>query len=466
MDRNDTEKIQFQRMTETPVSHLICTLATPTILTMLITTFYNMADTFFVARLGTSAAGAVGIVFAMMAFIQSIAFTLGVGCGSLVSRALGQRDRDAANAYASSAFAMALIVGIALSVFGLLFNGPLMRLLGATPTILPYAQDYAKYIFLGTFIQCAAIVLNKILQAEGKAIFSTFGLGIGGIINIALDPLFIFTFGLGISGAAIATLISQCISFVILFYFIYSGRSITRLSLNSVARTPEPYVNILKIGSSSFCRQGLASASTVALNVSAGNYGDAAVAAMSIVGRMFHFVLSALIGFGQGFQPVVGYNYGAKQYQRVRDAFRFSVLVGTIFLTGAGIAGYWFAPEIVALFQVEDPLVVAIGAAAFRAQCISLPLQSTIVLANMLFQSTGKAASAVVISSTRQGIYFLPLIIILPHYFQLTGIEFTQAASDLLAFATSLPFLWFFFRDLKLRTIKVKTAFQKNIVEA
>ncbi len=448
MEHTDAELRQFRRMTETPVPGLVISLAIPTIFTMLITSFYNMADTFFVARLGTSAAGAVGIVFAIMAFIQAIGFTVGIGCGSMVSRALGRQDRRTADRAVSSAFALALLLGVLLSAIGLLFSHPLLKLLGATPTILPYARDYARYIFLGTAVLCCSIVLNNTLRAEGKAIFSTVGLGFGGLLNIALDPLFIFTFDLGIAGAAIATLISQCVSLLILLGFFLAGRSITRLNPAYISRDRALYFEILKIGASSFCRQGLAGISTVALNVSAGAYGDAAVAAMSIVGRIFHFLLSALIGFGQGFQPVAGYNYGARKFERVREAFFFAVKNGTVFLSCLAVLGFCFAPEIISVFQPDDPQLIEIGATAFRAQCLALPLQSTIVLSNMLFQSVGKAFQALFISATRQGIYFLPLILILPRFFGLAGVQYTQTCSDLCAFAGCLPFLWFFFRGI------------------
>ncbi len=438
-------------MTETPVPRLVATLAAPTVLAMLITTFYNLADTFFVARLGTSAAGAVGIVFAMMTLVQAIGFMIGIGCGSQVSRSLGRRDRSTADRFASSAFALSLLAGGVLSVIGLIFNAKLMRMLGATPTILPFAQEYARWIFYGTAFNCASFVLNNILRAEGKTVLSLVGLGFGGVLNIALDPLFIFTFELGIAGAAIATLISQCVSFAILFGFFLTGKSITRLAVGNISRGIAVYLEILKIGSSSFCRQGLAGLSTVALNVAAGGYGDAAVAAMSIVGRIFHFLLSALIGFGQGFQPVAGYNYGARRFDRVREAYFFTVKAGTVFLSALGVFGYWLAPAVIGVFQSEDPQVVAIGTAAFRAQCLALPLQSTIVLANMLFQSTGRAYRALFISATRQGIYFLPLILILPRFYGLAGVEYTQPLSDLLAFLSSIPFLWSFFRELRFK---------------
>lgn len=463
MTRSEAEQKQFIRMTETPIPRLVTTLAIPTIFTMLIGAFYNMADTFFVARLGTSAAGAVGIVFAVMAIIQALGFMVGIGTGSHVSRALGKQERATADKFASSGFLLALFFGALLTTFGLLFTEPLMVLLGATPTILPFARDYAGFIFMGAIVMCGSIVMNNILRSEGKAVLSTVGLGFGGLLNVALDPIFIFQFKLGIAGAAIATLISQCVSFGILFYFFCSGKSITRLSWKSVSRQAADYLEILKLGFSSFCRQGLASISTVALNVSAAAYGDSAVAAMSIVGRIFFFLLAMLIGFGQGFQPVAGYNYGAKRFERVKESFRFCVKTGTIFLSCVGAVGFLFAPQLISLFKVNDPAVIAIGATAFRAQCVALPLQATIVLSNMLFQSIGKALQATLISATRQGIYFLPLILILPRYFGLAGIEFTQSISDVFAFSSAVPFLIFFFRSLKREIQKRESAETENL---
>lgn len=465
MSSHDSEVKQFIRMTESPVAPLVVSLAVPTIFTMLISAVYNMADTYFVAKLGTSAAGAVGIVFSVMAIIQALGFMVGIGCGSQVSRALGRRNRDEANCFASSAMAMAIIFGLALSTMGLTFTDPLMELLGATPTIKPFAADYARYIFIGTAVMCASIVLNVTLRSEGRAVLSTIGLGFGGILNIVLDPIFIFKLNLGISGAAIATLISQCVSFAILLYFFLSGKSITKLSFRSISGNINVYLTIIKVGFSSFCRQGLAATSTVALNHGAAFYGDAAVAAMSIVNRIFMFVLSALIGFGQGFQPVAGYNYGAKKYHRVKEAFRFTAGVGTVFLTVAAVAGFYWAPEIVGIFRVDDPHVIEIGATAFRAQCLVLPLQPLIVISNMLFQSIGKAVQATFISATRQGIYFLPLVFILPYYFGLKGIQFTQTCSDTLAFLSCIPFLWFFFKNLGTAKMREEIIPQSVIAE-
>ncbi len=442
------DRAQYERMVTAPIPGLILSLAVPTIISMTVTALYNMADTFFVSQLGTSASGAVGIVFSLMAMIQAVGFTLGMGSGSMISRLLGRQEREAASQIASSAFFAAIGFGLLLTIFGLGFLDGLMHLLGTTDTILPYARDYARYILLGAPIMCGSFVMNNHLRAQGKAALSMVGLSLGGVLNIALDPLFIFTFGLGISGAAIATLISQCISFSILLSFFLRGKSVTVLHLKKVSRSFEDYADIIHNGLPSLCRQGLASAATVALNISAAAYGDPAVAAMSIVSRIFLFILSVMLGIGQGFQPVAGYNYGAGQYARVRQAYWFTVRIGMIVMTTLAAAGFFFAPDIISLFRRGDAEVIAIGVAALRWQCIALPLQPVMMGTNMVLQSVGKANSATFLACNRQGVFFLPLILLLPKFLGLAGIEMSQALADAASFAACLPYLYFFFREL------------------
>ncbi len=440
---------QRRRMTEAPIGPLVISLAIPTILSMLTTALYNTADTYFVSQLGTSASGAVGVVFCLMAIFQATGFTLGMGAGSVISRRLGSGDLAAASSYASTSFFSALTLGSCICLSGLLFIDPLMRLLGSTPTILPYAKAYARWILLGAPVMCCAFVMNNILRAEGHAAFAMCGLVTGGALNIALDPFFIFTLGLGISGAALATLLSQCISFSILISFFLRGKSMVKIRPANIARRASVYFDIARLGCPSLSRQGLASISTAALNVSAGAYGDAAVAAMSIVGRIFLFILSVMIGLGQGFTPVVGFNYGSRRFGRVREAFWFTVRTGMAMMTVLSLLGWIFAPDIIALFRGDDAEVIAIGARAMRFQCAALLLQPLFVSTNMMHQASGAAFRATFLACTRQGIYFLPLIIVLPRLFGITGVEMTQTASDIFSFATSLPFLYFFLRKLR-----------------
>lgn len=440
---------QFLKMTETPIPNLVSRLAVPTIISMLVSSIYNMADTFFVAKLGTSAAGAVGIVFSLMAVIQAIGFGLGMGSGSNISRLLGQQKNKEADIIASTGFFSAITFGLILTFFGTIFIDFLMKNLGATETILPYAKDYAKYILFGAPVMCASFVMNNILRSEGKAALSMVGITFGGILNIILDPVFIFVFKLGISGAAIATLLSQCISFSLLLSCFIRKKSTTKLHIKNVSKKIGTYLLIIKTGLPSLCRQALASTATIFLNVSASFYGDSAVAAMSIVGRIFMFTMSAMIGLGQGFQPVLGYNYGAKKYDRVREAIFFTGKVGTIVMTSFAVIGFIFAEDIMKVFRKEDLEVIVIGAFAIKMQCLALPTHPMIVVSNMTLQIVGKSWQGTFLSAARQGIFFLPLIIIFSQAMGLTGIQITQPVADVLTAICTVPFMILFFKEIK-----------------
>ena len=442
--RERPRRDQRTRMLEEPVPRLVLTLAVPTIISMMVTSIYNMADTYFVSQINTSASGAVGIVFSIMAIIQAVGFTIGMGSGSVASRLLGQGLPDRAAVIASSAVVAAVVCGSLLTLAGLGTLEHFVWILGATETIYPYALQYATYILWGAPVMCLAFTLNNLLRWQGKANRSVIGLGIGGVLNILLDPIFIFGLDLGISGAAIATLFSQCVSLAILASFFVRGQSDIRVSPRLIAREAKVYGDILKSGLPSFLRQGMSSVASVSLNLNAGLYGDPAVAAMGIVTKVFTFIMSVVIGFGQGFQPVVGFNYGAKELGRVRQAVSFSLKFCTVILTVAAAAGV-FAPQIVQFFR-NDPAVVAVGTQAFRFQCISLPLAAVLVFANMLFQSLGKSWRASLLALCRQGMFFIPLVYLLPMHFGLLGLEVTQMCSDLIAFLVSAAFLLHYFR--------------------
>ena len=440
---------QFIKMTETPIPNLVSKLAVPTIISMLVSSIYNMADTFFVAKLGTSAAGAVGIVFSLMAVIQAVGFGLGMGSGSNISRLLGQQKNKEADIIASTGFFSAITFGLVLTFLGTIFINNLMKNLGATETILPYAKDYANYILFGAPILCASFVMKNILRSEGKAALSMVGITFGGILNIILDPVFIFVFKLGISGAAIATLLSQCISFSLLLSCFIRKKSTTKLHIKNVSKKIGTYLLIIKTGLPSLCRQALASTATIFLNVSASFYGDSAVAAMSIVGRIFMFTMSAMIGLGQGFQPVLGYNYGAKKYDRVREAIFFTGKVGTVVMTSFAVIGFIFAEDIMKVFRKEDLEVIVIGAFAIKMQCLALPTHPMIVVSNMTLQIVGKSWQGTFLSAARQGIFFLPLIIIFSQAMGLIGIQITQPVADVLTAICTVPFMILFFKEIK-----------------
>ena len=436
---------QRTRMLESPVDKLILSLAAPTIVSMLVTAIYNTADTYFVSQLNTSASGAVGVVFSLMSIIQAVGFTVGMGAGSIASRLLGQDRREEADVFASTGAVSALVLGIGLAAGGMAFRGEIMWLLGSTKTIYPYAMDYALYIMLGAPVMILAFTLNNLLRWQGKADLSVMGLATGGILNIFLDPLFIDGFHMGIAGAGVATLLSQCVSLSILASFFLRGKSGLRVSPAKISRSPRTYLAILKQGMPSFFRQGVLSLSVMALNYNARIYEDAAVAALSIVTKVFNLIQSVVIGFGQGFQPVLGYNYGARRLDRVKEAVWFSVRTCTVILTIAAVTGYVLAPHVIALFRRDDALVIAIGTRAFRHQCLTLPLGAVLVFANMFFQSLGKSWRAVMLAICRQGLY-IPLVFFMAGRAGLAGLEWTQAVCDLLAFAFSASVILLYFK--------------------
>lgn len=431
-------KDNYLYLTTTPVPRLIVSLAVPTIISMLVTSFYNMADTYFVGKINTQSTAAVGIVFSVMSIIQAVGFFFGHGSGNYISRKLGAQETGNAEKMAATGFFWALFMGIFLAVVGLIFLTPLSLALGSTPTILPYTEKYLGIILLGAPFMTASLVLNNQIRFQGNAAYAMVGIVSGAVINVILDPILIFVFDMGISGAALATVISQICSFSLLLYMGRKGGNI-RIRFKNFTPSLAFIKEIIGGGTPSLARQGLASVATILLNVAAGAYGDAAIAGMSIVTRIAMFINAFLIGFGQGFQPVCGFNYGAGLYARVRQGFWFCVKVGFIFLLVCALAGMGFAEEIVSLFRKGDPDVIAVGAAALRWQFITFPLGSWIVMSNMMLQTIRKPVKATIISSARQGLFFIPLIFILPYYLGLQGVEMCQAVADLLTFILAIP---------------------------
>ena len=447
MSAEDRTAQQFRKMTETPIPKLILSLAAPTILSMLITSIYNLADTFFVGQISTSASGAVGVVSSLMAIIQALGFMLGHGAGSIISRSLGSQNTKAATRFASTSFFTALTFGLILAVVGLTTLPHFMMLLGSTETILPHACAYARPILIAAPLMMSSLVMNNILRYEGKASFAMIGLVTGGVLNMVLDPVFIFGFGLGTAGAGIATALSQSISFCILLSMFLRGKTVSQFQLCAVTRSPAEFGTILMTGLPSFGRQGLNSIGGMLLNIAARSYGDAAVAGMSIVSRIFMFIISVAIGTGQGFQPVAGFNYGARKYRRVEKACVFTICASFCFLSVI-IAACWFNAEaLIKLFR-DDPEVTAIALPAFRYQCFACFLQPVIVAGNMLFQSIGKSGRATFLACCRQGVFFIPLILTLPRMFGLLGIEICQPIADVLTFVVTVPFLFPFLHQL------------------
>ena len=425
-------------MTQAPVGRLICSLAVPCIISMLVTAFYNMADTYFVGMLRSNAAtGAVGVVFSMMSIIQAVGFFFGQGSGVYISRCLGQQDYNEASTMAATGFVSSLVTGGVICVVGEIFLEPLAYLLGSTDTILPYTKDYLRIILLGAPWMATSLVLNNQLRFQGSASYAMVGIVTGAVINIALDPLLMFGLKLGIAGAGWATIISQFISFCLLYIGCSKGSNI-HIRLKSAKFKWFYLVQIIKGGLPSLSRQILASFATICLNNAARVYGDAAIAAMGVVQRIMMFGASTMLGFGQGFQPVCGFNYGAGIYSRVKKGFWFSVKVSFVFLVLISITGYVFAPKLVSLFR-DDPAVITFGTMALRFQCMTFWVQSWIVISNMMLQSIGKTIPATFLAVARQGIFFIPLVLILPTFLNETGVQMAQSCADVLTVLCAIP---------------------------
>ena len=441
-----TREEKFKQMTESNISKLVSKMAIPTIISMLISTFYNMADTYFVGHIttnATAAVGAVGVVMPVMAITQACGFFFGHGSGNYISKKLGQQQMDDATKMASTSFFSALVFGILFMLVCSIFRTPLVYLLGATDKIAPYAVDYMQFILIGAPFYAASLVLNNQFRFQGNAVYAMIGITTGAIINVILDPVFIFVFGLGVKGAALATAVSQFISFCILLSGTFKPANIS-IRIKNFTPCKEYYSQIVKGGTPSLLRQSLGSVTTISMNysakifcVAAGFDKEAAIAAMTVVGKITMFAYSVVIGFGQGFQPVCGFNYGAKKYDRVKKAFWFSVMVTTCFLVIAGTLIHIFAPQLVGLFN-NNQQVIDIGATTLKFTTISFPLVGFMLLSNMMMQNLTLAFRTSFLAVSRQGLFYIPSVLILPHILGFTGIQMSQMVSDIISFLITI----------------------------
>lgn len=444
---NDQQQHKYIRMTTEPVGRLVCEMAVPTIISMMVTAAYNAADTFFVGMLhSNSATGAVGVVFSLMAIIQAVGFFFGHGSGNYISMELGRQNTEDAAKMAATGVVYALLTGTVILILGQIFLTPFARLLGSTETILPYAKDYLRIILIGAPYMTASFVLNNQLRFQGSAAYGMIGIVAGAILNVGLDPLLIFTFGMGIRGAALATIISQFVSFCLLLFGCTRGGNLP-IRLRNVQFKPFWFGMICKGGLPSLCRQGLMSVATICLNRSAGVYGDAAIAAMSVVQRAMMMANSALIGFGQGFQPVCGFNHGAGLYRRVKQGYWFCVKWATLGLAVLGALMFAFAPSIVAVFR-NDPQVIAFGTVALRFQSVTMLLNGFNMISSMTTQTLNRVWQASVLAVARQGLFFIPIVLIAPHFWGELGIQMAQSVSDVCSFLLTIPLIAPLLREL------------------
>lgn len=429
-------KNKYDKMANAPVKGLIASLAVPTIITMLVSAVYNMADSFFVGKIDTTSVASIGIVFSVMTLLQAIGFFLGNGSGVLISTMLGEKKKEQAQIYANVAFFTAFFFGIIMALAGLFFSQSLAMLLGATHSTVDSASGYLKYILLGSPFILGSFVINNQLRYQGSAVYSMAGILSGSILNIIIDPLFIFTFKLGVQGAAIATVISQFVGFIVLIIGTLKGGNI-RLTLKRFKPNGKILLSIFKNGLPSLARQGVQTVATICLNFACAPYGDAVIAGMSVFNRVMFLGFAVVIGFGQGYQPVCSFNNGANNHKRVYDGYKFTATITTCIITVFAVIAFIFAPQLISIFR-NDAEVIDIGAKALRYQCIAMPLLGYCTASNMLMQSLKISGKATILALARQGIFYVPLMLLLPKAINTMGIILTQPIADLLSFVLTL----------------------------
>ncbi len=445
-DRHDARKTM---MLEQPISRIIPKMAIPTIVAFLINSIYGLADTYFVSSLGTNATAAVSVNSSLDQIIMMAGSLLAVGANSFIARLLGAKREEDANKVLSVAFFIAAAFGTLLAVFGLTFMTPMVRLLGATDTCLQYSIDYATYVLLVAPFMATSFVMNQCLRAEGSAVLSMIGMGFGGILNCFLDPIFIFGLDLGVAGASMATAISKLVSFGILIFPYITRRSILRISLKYFKPNREILSQIAKIGSSSMFRSGLSVVAAIVLNRIAGGISDAVLAGIGVTTKVMMFPFSIILGFGSGFQPVTGFNWGAKRFDRVLESYRFSARTAIIASSLMALALGLFANPVILLFAEADPAMQAIGALAIRLQCIALPIHAWVAVVNMFCSGLGKAKGALLLATARQGSCFLPIVYPMAWLWEANGVAAVQAVADVLTFFLAFPLLKSVLREVR-----------------
>ena len=428
-------------MLEEPISRVIPKMAIPTIVAFLINSVYSLADTYFVSSLGTSATAAVSVNASLDQLIMMAGSMLAVGANSYIARLLGQGNEKKASQVLSTSFFLAMGLGAALMVVGLIFMHPMVRLLGATPTCEEYAIDYATYVLYAAPFMAANFVMNQCLRSEGSAVLSMVGMGFGGVLNCVLDPIFIFVFDMGVAGASLATAISKWVSFAILIFPYLTRRSLLHLSLRNFRPSWGIISSVISVGSSSMFRSGLSVVAAILLNSLAGAISDSVLAGIGVCTKVMMFPFSIILGFGSGFQPVAGFNWGAKRYDRVEESYRFSAWVALIGSALMALTVALLSDAIIVAFAGTDPQMRHIGRICMVSQCIALPIHAWVAVVNMYCAGLGNARGALILSTSRQGTCFLPLLYPMAWLFGAYGVATVQAAADVLSLALAVPIL-------------------------
>lgn len=460
MDKQGTQQQEQRRlmMLNEPVSRVIPKMAVPTIVAFLINSVYSLADTYFVSSLGTNATAAVSVNASLDQLIMMCGSMLAMGANSYIARLLGSGKDQKASQVLSTSFFLAAALGLCLAVFGNIFMTPMVRLLGATATCEAYAIDYATYVLLAAPFMAANFVMNQCLRSEGSATLSMIGMGFGGILNCILDPIFIFIFDMGVAGASLATAISKWVSFAILVFPYLTRRSLLHLSIRNFHPSKDIIVKVVSVGSSSMFRSGLSVLASILLNNLAGGISDSVLAAIGVCNKIAMFPFAIILGFGNGFQPVAGFNWGARRYDRVTESYRFSskVAIGGSVIMGL-VLGV-FAKPIIQVFAGTDPEMQEIGVLCIRLQSLALPIHAWVTIVNMLCVGLGNARGALLLSTARQGSCFLPILYPLTWLFGAYGLASVQGVADLLSMVLAVPLAISMTKKLKQAQLSEETA--------
>ena len=439
--QSDRQQQRAQMMLNEPISRVIPKMAIPTLVAFIINSVYSLADTYFVSALGTEATAAVSVNASLDQLIMMTGSLLAIGANSYIARLLGEGKNQKASTVLSSAFFIAFGLGFALMLVGVTFMTPMVRLLGATPTCEQYSIEYATYVLLAAPFMASSFVMNQCLRSEGSATLSMIGMGFGGILNCVLDPIFIFGLDMGVAGASLATAISKLVSFAILIYPYITKHSLLHLSIRNCRPTVSILTQIISVGSSSMFRSLLAVVAGIMLNKLAGNISDSVLAGIGVTTKIMMFPFSIILGFGSGFQPVAGFNWGAKRYDRVRESYRFSAIVA---LVGAGVMALVvaiFANPIITAFAGTDPQMQEIGALSIRLQCLALPVHAWVAVVNMFCVGLGNARGAFILATARQGTCFIPILYPMAYLMGAYGVASAQAAADVLTLVLAVPII-------------------------
>ncbi|MFP4199610.1 MAG: MATE family efflux transporter [Halanaerobium sp.] len=437
-----------RKLAEMPIPKLLTEMSIPAIIGMLVTAVYNIADTIFVGRIGTEAIGAVTIAFPLFMIISAIGLAFGIGSASFISRLLGEDNKKMANQVSTTSIITTFIIGILFAAGGLYYLKPILRLFGATDAIMPYAVNYTAIIIIGSIFTMSNMNMNNMVRAEGSAKMSMVALSTGAVLNIILDPILIFTFKMGVAGASTATVIAQAVSSIMLIAFYKSDRSVLDFKIREFKPSLSIYSEIMKIGIPTLIRQILSSVAMTLLNNMAAVYGSAAVASIGIINRVFAFGFFIIAGFTQGFQPVAGFNFGARKIVRLKDSIKITIKRTTIFGAALFVIFYFYNEQVISFFS-RDPEVIKIAASGLKYYALILPMLGFGITINTLFQALGHGIPATILSLSRQGFFFIPAIFLLSNNFGLSGIFMAQPAADGLTFILTVVLFIYIYREIK-----------------